>query len=301
MNSINFLGKEDFPLDTEGLNFLQDMVKQVFALAGLGGQNYILSGCVEMSGMVSEGLIVISGELVYFAGGTKKTYIAISETKGGVTNGDNTYPEAYSTRTAGFADAGVLLWSSFAQVPTNLELLSKINAITGDAPGVVKMWAGLLVKIPTDYMLCNGDILSVATYPSLFENIGAAHGGDGVNSFCLPDLRQRFIVGYDSSKTGYSLIGNKGGAETVSLTTDQLPAHNHVKNQTFDKLSARASDISINGSPSGIDSGAADQEFNVGNMTTPLWTEATIQIVGDNQAHENRPPFFVLAYIIKVK
>ncbi len=301
MNSINFLGKEDFPLDTEGLNFLQNIVKQAFAIAGLGGQNYILSGCTEAAGAVSPGLIVIAGELLPFAGGTKKTYIAISETKEGVTNGDNTYQEAYTTRTAVFSDAAGYSWEELVQVPTNLELLTKINAVTGDAPGVVKMWAGLLVKIPTDYMLCNGDILSVATYPSLFENIGATHGGDGVNSFCLPDLRQRFIVGYDSSKTGYSLIGNKGGAETVYLTTDQLPAHNHVKNQTFDKLSARASDISINGSPSGVDSGAAEQEFNVGNMTTPLWTEATIQSVGNNQAHENRPPFFVLAYIIKVK
>lgn len=301
MNSINFLGKEDFPLDTEGMNFLQNMVKQVFALTGLGGQNYILSGCVETSGVVSSGLMVIAGELLPFAGGAKKTYISITETKENVTSGDSTYPEAYTTRTAGFSDTGSLLWSDFVQVPTNLELLTKINAIVGDAPGVVKMWAGLVSKVPTDYKLCNGDELLISSYPSLFENLGTAFGGDGINSFALPDLRQRFIAGYDSSKTGYNIIGNKGGSETVSLTTDQLPAHNHVKNTTFNKLSARAADVSVDGSPSGVDSGAADAEFNVGNMTTPLWTEATIQTVGSNEAHENRPPYFILAYIIKVK
>ena len=175
--------------------------------------------------------------------------------------------------------------------------------ITGDAPGTVKMWSGQVVKISSDYRLCDGSLLSVKEYPELFENLGVTFGGDGVSSFALPDIRGRFVVGYDVSKTDYNGISKDkiGGSEKVTLTEAQLPKHDHTNNSTFSKLSAKASDIDEQSSPGSIDPNNAGREYNVGSMSEQRWNEATIQTVGNGEAHENRPPYFVLAYIIKVR
>lgn len=82
---------------------------------------------------------------------------------------------------------------------------------------------------PEGFALCDGSLLPISQYPALYSLIGAAYGGDGVQTFAIPDLRGRGPI---SVGTGPGLqpvhIGQKGGSETVTLTTNQLPSHTHT-------------------------------------------------------------------------
>ncbi len=82
---------------------------------------------------------------------------------------------------------------------------------------------------PRGWAQCNGQLLSIAEYDALFSLLGTTFGGDGQTTFALPDLRGRSIV-HPGSGPGLSPVqwGQKGGQETVTLTTNQLPSHNHA-------------------------------------------------------------------------
>ncbi len=81
---------------------------------------------------------------------------------------------------------------------------------------------------PRGWAKCEGQLLSISQYTALFSLLGTTFGGDGRTTFGLPDLRGRSIVG-DGNGPGLSGIqwGEKGGTETHTLTTAQMPAHNH--------------------------------------------------------------------------
>ena len=303
MNRINFTARENFPLSSDTMEMMQQMIGLSANMASLGGSNYILSGCVDDGTNVSNGVIVVNGELLLFEGGAKKAKITIQQTSRTLTAFGVEYPEAYVFRTAKFSETGEYNWSDFVQVLTNKQLQQRIELIRGDEPGTVKMWAGRIDRVPSEYKLCNGDLLSVEEFPELFENLGVSFGGNGTNNFALPDLRSRFVVGYDSQNPDYNAINSTkiGGVNNVTLTANQIPEHDHVRNPIFNKLSAKASDIDEQSSPGSIDQSNAGREYNVGSMSEDRWLDATIQKVGGNQSHENRPPYFVLAYIIKVK
>lgn len=283
MNRGNFTAKDNFPVSTFTYDFLQKMSHLAGNLAQLGGQNYILSGCVMTGTTVSAGLIVINGEILPFEGGTKKAKITIQETVDTDHFNGIDYTESYIHRSAKFASNGEYNWSDFVRVLTNKELEEKINLITGDVPGTVKMWAGQVAKIPADYMLCDGSVLLNTDYPELYENLGGLHGTEGTTGFKLPDMRDRFVVGYNNQNSDYDIIGHKGGYKEITLTVDQMPSHTHQ----FPGVRTDSNNWRGTGEP-------------VGSWTVYGDTKST-QSTGGNKAHENRPPYFVIAYIIKVK
>lgn len=86
--------------------------------------------------------------------------------------------------------------------------------------GGVIQFAG--ATAPTDYKFCDGSTLASATYPDLFAAIGTTHGGDATN-FALPDMRERTAV----HPGGAISLGDAGGADAVTLSVAQLPAHSH--------------------------------------------------------------------------
>ena len=82
--------------------------------------------------------------------------------------------------------------------------------------------------IPNKYLLCNGQAISRTTYSKLFAIIGTTYGsGNGSSTFNVPNLKTRIPVGKDSSDSEFSTLGKTGGAKTHTLTTAQLPSHNH--------------------------------------------------------------------------
>ena len=166
--------------------------------------------------------------------------------------------------------------------------------------GSVIPYAG--VTPPQTFLLCDGKAVSRITYSLLFSVISTTYGvGDSTSTFNLPDLRGRTIIG---SGTGPSLtnrtINQSGGAETVTLTTAQIPAHNHTGNTSTDGWHTHTMN---NNYSSGNTSAAYDESGDgtksstdgAGSHSHSLYINNT----GGGGAHENMQPFRVLNYIIK--
>jgi len=280
MNKINFTAKDNFPLSSDTMEMMQQMIGLSANMALLGGANYILSGCVDDgNGNISAGLVVIGGEILPFEAGTKKAKITIQQTSKKLTAFGVEYPEAYLYRTAKFSDTGEYNWSDFVQVLTNQQLENKINALKEESTGFVKMWSGRIDRVSEGYMLCNGDTVTTAQYPELAYSLGK----ETEESFKLPDLRKRFVAGYDNSAEGYSAIGVTGGAEKITLNIEQMPNHTHDVEFVDEKWGDNS-----NSRPFPNQAGTSGYTA----QTTPT---------GGGKEHENRPPYYVLAYVIKVK
>src|SRR2546421_3703399 len=93
--------------------------------------------------------------------------------------------------------------------------------------GEIRMFGGNFA--PLGWAFCDGQSLAIAEYETLFQLIGTTYGGDGQETFNLPDLQSRVPnhMGTLSSTGTTFTIGQQGGAETVTLTTQQLPTHTH--------------------------------------------------------------------------
>src|SRR5215510_9366193 len=87
--------------------------------------------------------------------------------------------------------------------------------------GEIRMFAGNFA--PRDWMFCEGQILQIIDQQNLFFVIGTTYGGDGQNTFALPDLRGRLPIHQGNGFT----LAEQGGVETVTLTVNQIPAHTH--------------------------------------------------------------------------
>src|SRR6185295_17402051 len=88
--------------------------------------------------------------------------------------------------------------------------------------GEIRMFAGNFA--PVGWMFCEGQLLPISENETLFNLIGTTYGGDGQETFALPDLRGRVPVHFGP---GFTLAETQG-VETVTLTTQQMPAHNHA-------------------------------------------------------------------------
>jgi microcystin-dependent protein len=282
MNKINFTAKDNFPLSSDTMEMMQQMIGLSANMALLGGTNYILSGCVASGTNVSSGIIVINGELVPFEGGAKKAKITIQQTSKTLTAFGVEYPEAYIYRVAKFSDTGEYDWLGFSRVVTNREIEDRINGISGVPVGSIQMWAGNAGNIPNGYALCNGSFMSIGDYPELYAVVGGTYGISG-NSFRIPDLQGKFVVGYNINREDYNQAGKTGGADFVSLTINQIPPHAH-----------RVKAEGASGSGEG-------DRHRIADWTSDSVDIKTSETIGGGQLHENRPPYFVLAYIIKTK
>jgi len=87
--------------------------------------------------------------------------------------------------------------------------------------GEIRMFAGNFA--PWGWMLCEGQLLPISEYETLFNLIGTTYGGDGQETFALPDLRGRIPI---HQGNGFVLAEN-GGVEEVTLTVNQIPSHTH--------------------------------------------------------------------------
>src|SRR4030088_626693 len=87
--------------------------------------------------------------------------------------------------------------------------------------GEIRMFAGNFA--PAGWMFCEGQLLPISEYETLFQLIGTSYGGDGQSTFALPDLRGRLPLHFGN---GF-ILAETGGAEQITLTTNQIPAHNH--------------------------------------------------------------------------
>lgn len=139
---------------------------------------------------------------------------------------------------------------------------------------------------PRGWAEANGQILQISQNTALFALLGTTYGGDGRVTFALPDLRGRVSL-HTGSGPGLSsyALGQKGGTEQVTLSSGEMPAHSHAVNASEDRSSKNA-----NGSVLGSGGRVYDAPINA---STQLAATA-IADSGNDQPHENRPPYLAL-------
>jgi microcystin-dependent protein len=140
---------------------------------------------------------------------------------------------------------------------------------------------------PSGWALCNGALMAISQNETLFTLIGTLYGGDGVNTFQLPNLSGRLPVHQGNSY----VIGQAGGTETVTLTSNQIPTHNHA-------LEAAAS-----GAASTDPTGQTFANSNVDVYvppTSPASMSAPTSSAGGNQPHSNFMPYMCLTFVISL-
>ena len=158
--------------------------------------------------------------------------------------------------------------------------------------GEIRMFAGSFA--PVGWALCEGQLLPISENDALFTLIGTIYGGDGQETFGLPDLRGRAPIHHgDGPGLVNRTIGERAGVETVTLTTQQIPAHNHA-------LLARAA-----GGKSATPSGnvlASAPATSLYTRDTPSAQLAAnlVDPAGGSQPHENMPPYLTINFIISL-
>lgn len=159
--------------------------------------------------------------------------------------------------------------------------------------GEIRLFAGNFA--PLGWAFCHGQLLSIAENDALFSLIGTTYGGDGQQTFGLPDLRGRVPL-HQGTGTGLSsrAIGEQSGAETVTLTASHLPAHSHSLVATSAPASATA------GPAGGVLATASVKLYGSGAPSTPMAAAAIAATSGGGQPHQNMAPFLALNYIISL-
>ena len=122
---------------------------------------------------------------------------------------------------------------------------------------------------PPGWAICSGSMMSISQNTALFSLLGTNYGGNGVNTFALPDLQGRSPVGTGSG-SGLSPIalGEKAGTETVTLTSNQMPMHTHTAQSNGNLSVSGSAAIPACSSPtSGTSSGTPGATTVLGTMT----------------------------------
>jgi microcystin-dependent protein len=149
---------------------------------------------------------------------------------------------------------------------------------------------------PAGWAFCNGQLLSISNNAAVFALIGTTYGGDGQTTFALPNLQSRVPIhqGQGSGLSSY-IISQSGGVENVTLTVNQIPAHNHLVNA--------AGDLASHGSPNMKILGASDIPlYVVTPPTSPVTMSSTmISIAGGGQAHPNVQPYLTINFCIALE
>lgn len=157
------------------------------------------------------------------------------------------------------------------------------QGFNGVPSGAIMVYGG--GSAPEGWLLCDGSAVSRQVYWMLFSVIGTLFGGgDGANTFNLPDLRGRFPLGQDDmngipagrvTAVAADVVGGSGGVEAVALSIGQMPAHNH-------------------GGAAGL-AGSGGVQFAGGGAQA----STVVATQGSGEAHENLPPYLTVNYIIK--
>jgi microcystin-dependent protein len=166
--------------------------------------------------------------------------------------------------------------------------------------GEIRMFAGSFA--PVGWALCDGQLMPISENDALFNLIGTTYGGDGQETFGIPNLQSRAPLHQGNAGPGF-VLGEMGGVENVTLTGNQMPSHNHPL------LAASAAQGGAVAVPA-ANTVLADEQLNPApnpapsaylpfvNVTqVPLATNS-IAASGGSQPHDNMQPFLAINFII---
>lgn len=261
------------PKDSRNLskiNVLEDTELTYESLANRAMAS-VAQGLVDKSSMV---LVGIYGQSINFMDNTVEKYSIVPY------GGRFPQPVEYNTAIHGMQQSNVETLLRLLQGFPNFDIKAYIDEKLGNMAGsniprgLIAMWNG--TQVPNGWALCNGQI---------------------VDDLQTPDLSGKFVVGWQSGNEDYNLIGNTGGQDKVTLTTPEIPSHVH---NFADAYFIEAYDgIGINGSQWIGNNLYGSSKTDRDNSYVALWNHDT-RAAGGGQPHENRPPYYVLAYIIKL-
>lgn len=170
--------------------------------------------------------------------------------------------------------------------------------------GIIKAFGGNYA--PRGFMLCQGQILPISNWTALFSILGTTYGGNGQNTFALPDLRSRVPVGSGQGPgLSYYVLGQIAGTESVSLNIGNMPPHNHPITGTVklpvngDSANTDSPDSSYLGpvSTGNLYNSQASPNVFGGNMAVNL----TTAVMGSSIPFSIVQPYLALNYIICVE
>lgn len=143
---------------------------------------------------------------------------------------------------------------------------------------------------PKGWAMCNGQTMSIQQNTALFSLLGTTFGGNGIQTFALPDLRGRTPIGWGNPAQGGSLaLGQIGGETTHTLTSSELPAHTHLVNAA----SSATGDAPTNN----FLAGGGGAVYNTATNLNPM-NPGMIQNSGGSQPHDNMQPYLVMTWVI---
>lgn len=153
--------------------------------------------------------------------------------------------------------------------------------------GEIRMFAGNFA--PAGWMFCEGQLLPISEYETLFNLIGTTYGGDGQSTFALPDLRGRVPLHFGNGFT----LAETGGVEEVTLTVSQIPAHSHPFLASLDIASQRDP------------TGNVLAQLNNAELYSPIpgstpLSPAAMGSTGGSQPHSNFQPYLCVDFIISL-
>jgi microcystin-dependent protein len=154
--------------------------------------------------------------------------------------------------------------------------------------GEIRLFAGNFA--PAGWEFCAGQLLPISEYETLFQLIGTIYGGDGQSTFALPDLRGRVPI---HQGNGY-ILAETGGAEEITLTVNQIPAHSHALLASSGNASSASPQNGVLAQPSSVDLYRPAATPN-SNMSPNV-----IGAVGGSQPHTNMQPYLGISFIISL-
>ena len=153
--------------------------------------------------------------------------------------------------------------------------------------GEIRMFAGNFA--PNGWSFCNGQLLPINQFEALFTLVGTSYGGDGQNTFGLPNLQGRFPLHQGNS----FMLGQVGGSETVTLTSAQMPAHNHIPQGSATGTVKTTGGNVWAGTPT-------LGQFVEGTAANETMSPGALQTVGGGLSHDNIIPYLAINFIISL-
>ena len=158
--------------------------------------------------------------------------------------------------------------------------------------GEIRMFAGNFA--PAGWMFCDGQLLPISENETLFNLIGTTYGGDGQETFALPNLQSRVPMHMGKGKDGVTYqLAEEAGTESVTLTTQQIPSHTHAfmgSTTAATLTSPKDSVVATSAQVDYLTIATASVAMNA-NAITPA---------GGSQPHENCQPFLCINFIISL-
>jgi microcystin-dependent protein len=163
--------------------------------------------------------------------------------------------------------------------------------------GEIRLFAGNFA--PQGWMTCDGQTLAISEYDTLFNLIGTTYGGDGQSTFALPNLTARVPIHIGSNGTTTYSLAQNGGVTSVTLTTNQIPAHTHVP---IGDANSGTTGNPTNSFPAANSS--ATLYSNPGSDPHPpdlkTMNASMLPSQGGSQPHDNMQPYLAITFIISL-